>query len=94
MIETCSRALWTAKSDRILPPRPRPGRTLGRLRLSVTGRRGRAPGGSEDSLEDVALFELDHLAEDQLLQAARRQVVNLDLNGNREHYKTSYQGKI
>jgi hypothetical protein len=54
--------------------------------VAVTGRRGRAPSGSEDSLEDVALFELDDLAEDQLLQAARRQVVNLDLNSSGEHY--------
>jgi hypothetical protein len=57
--------------------------------VAVTRRRGRTPSGSEDSLENVALFELDHLAEDQLLQAARRQVVNLDLNGNGEHYLTS-----
>jgi hypothetical protein len=53
--------------------------------VAVTGRRGRAPSRSEDSLEDVALFELDHLAEDQLLQAARRQIINLDLNGNGLH---------
>jgi hypothetical protein len=59
---------------------------LGWLRVAATGCRGRAPSGSKDSLEDVALFELDHLAEDQLFQAARRQIVNLDLNTNEEHY--------
>jgi hypothetical protein len=57
--------------------------------VAVTCRRGRATSGSEDSLENVALFELDHLAEDQLLQATRRQVVNLDLNSNGKHYLTS-----
>jgi hypothetical protein len=53
--------------------------------VPVTCRRGRAPSVSEDSLKNVALFELDHLAENQLLQAARRQIVNFDLKSNVEH---------